>query len=87
MKLFNKNPLDKIREKYWLIGLLQALGVILYILIFIMLSANGPFMFVNVSPNPLMMGMIVLMSLSFSALICGTLALGYPLYLALQKKV
>lgn len=64
--------------KPWLIGLLEAIGVLAYIALFSALTQSTLF-FSVVGQNPMYSIMTALMLLVFSALVCGTLVLGVPL--------
>lgn len=65
-------------------GLLQALGVSVYIAL---VSTLMRFMESTMTDPPAMVGMMtILLLLVFSAGITGTLVFGYPAYLALQKQ-
>jgi len=68
--------------KPWLAGLLQALGVVLYCTIL------GFFMFnIEKIGEPPFAIIYVLTLLVFSAAVTGALVFGYPVHLALNKKM
>ena len=64
---------------------IQAIGVMLYVsLISFFLSS---FEAMSVLSDPLLTGVIILGLLVLSAGITGSMVFGYPMYLALQKKM
>lgn len=82
MELFIKSLF---RKPIWFLGLLQALGVVVYILLF----ATAAF---NIAPNihantPVIGAAIVLTAFVTSALICGSLILGLPAIMAIKGQI
>lgn len=65
------------------IGLLQAAGVVVYILIFVSI-VNLLRAVVAIQPPEFLIAAFVLLTFVFSALICGSLVLGYPVLLAMK---
>lgn len=74
----------KIKKNSILISLLQGFGLIVYISLVSVIFWKGNEWF---GPENNYLGPILVLSLFVaSALICGGIALGYPLYLVLEKK-
>ncbi|MFH1631724.1 MAG: hypothetical protein ABIA47_01715 [bacterium] len=72
-------------KKPALAGLLQAIGVAAYVTTIsaiMMMLGNSV-----IDPSEMIMGVIILMLLVFSAAITGALVFGYPVYLAHNKKI
>lgn len=68
------------------IGLLQAAGVIIYILIFVSII-NLLRAAVTIQPPEFLVAAFVLLTFVFSALVCGSLVLGYPSLLIFKGNV
>ncbi|HSX41305.1 MAG TPA: hypothetical protein VLF21_01525 [Candidatus Saccharimonadales bacterium] len=68
-----------------LIGFVQAGLVTLYVLTLV--NVMSRFEHYTAHPPEVLMGAFVLISFVLSALICGTLVLGYPVLLLIQGKV
>ena len=66
-----------------IIGFIQAAGLALYVSIFATLvqQAQNWSLLHNVQPGPIMSIVLFLLAFIISALICGSLILGYPLLL------
>lgn len=67
---------------YWKLGLFQAVGLIAYIALF-SLAATLLSQYV-VPPAPFVAIILGLLAFVFSALVSGSIVLGYPLFLALN---
>lgn len=68
-----------------LVGLLQALGVIIYAALI-----SGFFQFmarITVQPSIFITSAVMLAILVFSVAVCGLIVFGYPAYLALHGKI
>ncbi|MBU0646576.1 hypothetical protein KJ611_03875 [Patescibacteria group bacterium] len=69
----------------WKIGLLQAAGVVFYIMLIVgLLTSMNHFVSV---PNEFLAGTIMLSLLVFSAAATGSMVFGYPAFLAANQKV
>jgi hypothetical protein len=68
------------------IGILQAIGVVAYILIFASI-VNLLRVATTFRPPEFLMATFVLLTFVFSALVCGSLVLGYPALLAIKGNV
>lgn len=81
--MFNPEILNRISSR--LVGLAQATGVAAYVLLFALIVTNSQ----HVVPNgPAVLGiMFFLIAFIFSALLCGSLVLGYPILLALRGQL
>lgn len=86
MKIFKKNPLEKISSKLWLVGLIQALGICIYVVGISLFITYVSSLFYGKVTQPIAMSIVMLLILSVSALICGGISLGYPIFLVSQKR-
>ncbi len=68
-----------------LVGLLQSLGILVYVLLVAAFMWNMER--INYDPIGLLGAALMLFLLVFSAAICGLTVFGYPVYLVLDKKV
>lgn len=72
-------------KKLWLVGLLQAAGVVIYCLLI-----SGLFYLLSQTSIklPQFFGMAFMLTLLvFSAAVCGLTVFGYPVYLAINKNI
>lgn len=73
--------------KNWLVGLLQASGVFLYIVFIAYFMTQTSAVFTGKTGSQTVMGTIMLLIFSVSALVCGLIALGHPIKVGLDKRL
>lgn len=80
MQLKNMNP--------WVVGLVQAFAIILYIVLFALVVQTLDALNVDtiIPERPIFIIPLMLTTFVFSALVCGGSALGYPIVLLFQKQ-
>lgn len=74
------------KHSYWLAGFLEAAGIVFYISVFaIAVGYLSPWFAMHQDLGQVTGIIIFLLTFVFSALVCGALALAYPLLLVLKK--
>ncbi|MDC0449009.1 hypothetical protein OAL67_00145 [bacterium] len=82
-----KTPKLRKHIEAWKIGLLQAAGIAIYILAISSFMSLMSKMFVRRTPQPIVMGVIMLLIFSISALVCGLIVFTHPVKLAVKKQL